>query len=177
MSNPLSTWRRTQAGIAVFGVVACAALALWAYRPLDLQSTRIEMDDADVPPVDGLARVPQPLDQSVFDVRLWNPPPVPVVAVEEQSIEQPRRVPLQLDLLAIRSTEHGHTAIVFDRSSDTILEIAVGHTVQQFEVTSVTEREVLLARGNDESVLTLAQPTDGIISELKDVLNVQGGAS
>jgi hypothetical protein len=176
MADPLRTWRRLTRATMIAGAALCAGAGWFAFGPIPSIDTQTPVptvttgDDTQTERDAGTE-----LDAEVFDIVLWSPPPVPIMATKEEGVKPPSHPPLRLQLLAIRDTDGIYSAIVYDESNDAILEIVVGQTVQSFDVTEIAAHYVRLERGRNTQTLELKRPGDDVMDALRDIVTISEG--
>ena len=149
---------RPVAPMAIAGLIACAATAMWAVWPVT--ASQVPNAEQVLAEVDGQRQQSGPeIQQASFDMAAFHTPLWVVVAPEPESTPPPAPPPpappppLRASLLAIaRDASH---AVLHDQEADRVVTLRVGDTIQRRTVTRIEPSRVTLAMNGQTQTLEL----------------------
>lgn len=149
--------------IVIAGIAALFGLAalIWLNRESDSLALSVLDPLPDTQPTGSTESsdrdANQPLDESVFAARLWNPPPERVVEPDDQAEElPPRRLPPpQVELVAITTKGSERIAALFDPKANDLYMLRTGDEVQGYAIEAIEETTVVMVAGQSTHRITL----------------------
>lgn len=147
MPDVLAVLHRRVRRTAWAGFALLAVVGMWAMYPMVFSSANARSGSVQHTTGDAKheAFLVKPLEQSVFAVALWVPPPQPPEPIKEiVQAPPPPPPPLKLQLVGIRETQFGSSAVLFDPEGSRVFTVAAGEQVQRYRVRSIDPESVVL---------------------------------